>query len=295
VVIRLCNDLHSWTYALVDFATADFPVSAKYREALAGWSKITHHLWVWDYCVNFSHFLAPMPNWRVFDPSTRAYLENGVTGLMWQGNMSGLGTEAAPMRVWVLAKQLWDPSRDVSTLMADFIWAHYGAAAPAMAEYYNMVDRKWQEHMHDVGVDPLGMRYHPTTPFLSDGYVQEAQRILARAEALATGDEETRARVQLAKMPLLYTMLVHALGLQIHPWTLKPDDKYWVFKPDRRFVPQPPDREQLTRVLDEFEETARREHILFLAESPYDQPGTHLKAQIAAWRERLSALPDNSP
>src|SRR5690606_347253 len=62
VTIRLCNDLHAWRYPFVDFVTADFPRSTRFREAVVAWSKVCNNLTIWDYTVNFTHYSAPMPN-----------------------------------------------------------------------------------------------------------------------------------------------------------------------------------------------------------------------------------------
>ena len=39
------------------------------------------------------------------------------------------------MRSWVIAKLMWDPSRDVNALVEDFTLGHYGAAGPMLMEY----------------------------------------------------------------------------------------------------------------------------------------------------------------
>ncbi|MEI6501902.1 MAG: DUF4838 domain-containing protein, partial [Armatimonadota bacterium] len=62
VIVRLCNDLHSWRYPFTCFATDTKPESKRYRNAIIGWSKVADNLSIWDYFVNFSHYSAPMPN-----------------------------------------------------------------------------------------------------------------------------------------------------------------------------------------------------------------------------------------
>jgi hypothetical protein len=48
------------------------------------------------------------------------------------------------MRAWVIAKLTWDSSRDVSELIQDFAWGHYGNAA--LAEYDRLLQQTGQDY-----------------------------------------------------------------------------------------------------------------------------------------------------
>src|SRR3546814_18242834 len=54
----------------------------------------------------------PMPNMPVVTPNMRFYINHGARGIILQGSYHTLGGDNAPMRCWVWAKQLWDPSRE---------------------------------------------------------------------------------------------------------------------------------------------------------------------------------------
>ena len=54
-----------------------------------------------------------------------------VLGVMTQGGYQG-AAERDELKSWVIAKLLWDPSRDEGELANDFILGHYGKAAPAV-------------------------------------------------------------------------------------------------------------------------------------------------------------------
>ena len=49
------------------------------------WSAVHDRFSIWDYNVNFSHFLAPMPNMDVIADNIRFWVENKAEGVMTQG------------------------------------------------------------------------------------------------------------------------------------------------------------------------------------------------------------------
>ncbi|UCH34865.1 MAG: DUF4838 domain-containing protein, partial [Armatimonadota bacterium] len=255
VIVRLCNDLHSWRYPLCDFAAAPYPESERYRRAIIGWSKIADHLSIWDYTVNFSHYLAPMPNMHVIAPSVWFYIDHNVKGIMFQGAYQSPGAERMEMRCWVMAKLLWDPSRDVERLTQDFIWGYYGKAAPAIAEYYELLEQAGRERGQIINEKAIGIRYPMDSEFLSREFLDQATVLFDRAEAAARSDE-VRRRVQLARLPITYVKLSRG--------------------------PEFTGVEEYRALLDEFESIARREKITHLAEGPPD-----LDVRLQQWRDAL--------
>ena len=53
------------------------------------WSAVHDRIYVWDYNVNFSHYLAPMPNMDVIADNIRFWVENKAEGVMTQGGYQG--------------------------------------------------------------------------------------------------------------------------------------------------------------------------------------------------------------
>jgi len=250
VVVRLCDDLHSWRYPLIDFVSSPFPESKRYRDAIIAWSKIADNLSIWDYFVNFSHYLAPMPNMHVLQPSVRFYVEHNVKGIMFQGAYQSPGGERVPMRSWVMAKLLWDPSRNVGGLERDFASGYYEEAAPAIAEYYSLLERAGREQ-GDI-VNQQGIRYPMDTAFMSREFLDEATVLFDRAEAMAKSDEIKR-RVQLARLPITYVKLCRG--------------------------PEFTGADNYRALIDEFERVAHREKITHLAEGEPD-----VDAKLNEWR-----------
>ena len=139
VAIRLCNhsQILNWP---VDFTTSKHKDAKDYREQVLKWSKITKNLHIWEYTSNLPDILMPTPNMDMIATAIRYYVDHGVKGVLLQGNHGWTqNAERALMRVWVMSKLLWDPSRDVVALQNDFIRGFYGKAAPAIEAYYDIL------------------------------------------------------------------------------------------------------------------------------------------------------------
>jgi hypothetical protein len=247
VAIRLCTDRCMWAHPFTP--AEDSPV---FSEAMINWSKIHSRIHIWDYCVNFSHYPAPMPNMDVVAKNIRYFVAHHATGVMEQAAYQSPGGERDLMRSWVMAKLMWDPSRDVRALMLDFIWGYYGQAAPLIAEYEGLLRTSADQHLEFMKAPKGGIRYPMDSPFLSKDFLDKANVLFDRAERLAESDE-IRLRVEQARMPVMYVMLCRG--------------------PD--FVGA-----GYAALVDRFERIARRVKVTHLREGSPD-----LDEKLAAWRK----------
>lgn len=202
VVIQLCTDSHAPREPFL-------PVTAttKFQDALKGWEAMGARTLIWDYTVSFQHYSAVMPNLPIVADDIRFYVAHGASGVMLEGSYQGPGGADTPLKSWVWAKQLWDPSLETKPLMRDFVFGYYGAAAEPMWDYQMLQWRLWEkEHDHGMKSPPGGAGNLPSLPVFTDAFFDEAGAIFARAEALAT-DTETRRRVEIAKFPFAYTLI----------------------------------------------------------------------------------------
>jgi hypothetical protein len=270
IAIQLCNDLHSWRYPFTCFAEDTRPQSKRYRDAIVGWSKVCKNIYVWDYFVNFSHYLAPMPNMHVLKPSVDFYVAHNVKGIMFQGAYQGPG-ERSLMRSWVMAKLLWDPSRDVTALTEDFVRGYFEEACQPILDYYELLEQARKANMEAIHepaagkeqtdpdggcMDVGGIRYAMDSPFLSRGLIDQATALFDKAESLAKSDE-IRRRVQRERLPITYVKL----------------------RRGRSFT-----GEDYAKLVDEFEKEARREGITCLREGSPD-----LDKKLARYRSLIGA------
>jgi hypothetical protein len=234
VVIQLCTDSHAWKYP---FCFVD--ESQTFQNAMKAWNAIGADMYIWDYITDYPHHMLPYPNMNIVQHNIKFYMDHGAKGVMLQGNES-LGSENGPLRSWVWAKQLWDPSLDTKTLMRDFIYGYYGTAAEPIWKYNMMLWNIWEENHkkpHDLTKSGFNniLILEPAAPFMPDNpmyskeFLDTSTKFFDEAEALAK-DPETLQRVRVAKLSIIYTKLGQALGFypefgafQPGPWTKQPD------------------------------------------------------------------------
>ena len=249
VAIRLCNDaVGAWSRP---FTPAEQCDTAK---LVSAWGAVHNRIYIWDYNVNFSHYLAPMPNLDVMVANIRFWIKNHAEGVMLQGGYQG-PAERDQLKSWVSAKLLWNPACNEKALAHDFIQGHYGKAAPALEEYEALLQRMRADHTSEMASPAGGIRYPMDAPFFTKEFVAQATAIFARAEQLAAGDDALARRVERAELPLLYVKCVRG--------------------PEFVGAGYP-------QVVDRFERIARREKLQYLQEG-----GPDFEPKLAGYKGRI--------
>ncbi|MCP4643181.1 MAG: DUF4838 domain-containing protein, partial [bacterium] len=173
----------------------------EYVAMVERWSKVCNRIYAWDYGINFSHQIAPMPNMDTIASNIRFFVRNNAQGYMAQSNYESGCAEREWMRCWVISKLLWDPNRDVWDLMQDFVWGYYGNAAPAISKYYELLwNMQWPEEPKG------GIRFSMRDPAFSPEFLDQATALFDEAEALAES-EEIRRRVERERISIMYVKL----------------------------------------------------------------------------------------
>lgn len=194
VIVRLCSIEGNFREPL------DAPANAKFADDIRGWAKICDRLYIWDYTTDFAHYLQPHPNWFVLGPNVRFFAAHGVRGVFEQGAYQSHGAEFAELRAWVLARLLWDPRRDDRALIREFLEGYYGAAAPFLGRYLEL--------MHEASAGwNLTCFSRTDTPFHRFATLSRAEALWREAEAAVAGDAEVLARVQRGRLWLGYVWL----------------------------------------------------------------------------------------
>lgn len=193
VVIRLCSIECCFSH---DFLTC--PQNQEFVEDAQGWAAIAPHLYVWDYVVNFSHYVMPYPNFPVLKPNLQFFRDHNAIGVMEQAAYQSRGGEWAELRAYVISKLLWNPDHpDVEGIIDDFMYGYYGRAGQYVRDYFDLqhAQVKPETHIH------LGLR--PDDPLFSDAYVEQSEALFNEAEKVAD-NEEIRQRVEMARLPIMY-------------------------------------------------------------------------------------------
>jgi len=201
VVIRLCNDtVGSWAHPFTPAQNCDI------AKLIQAWSAVHDRIYIWDYHINFSHYFGPMPNIDVIASNIRFWVKNRAEGVMIEAAYNSIA-EADELKSWVEAKLMWDPRLDEDELVQDFIWGYYGKAAPALAEYNELLTKAGRDHAKDLYAPPGGIRYPMDVSFLSKAFLDQASAVFVRAKELAADDSALLKRVVRAELPILYVKL----------------------------------------------------------------------------------------
>ncbi|MCS7044110.1 MAG: DUF4838 domain-containing protein [Bryobacteraceae bacterium] len=200
------------------FATC--PRSAYFYRNLQAWSKITGQLYVWHYNTNFTHYLLPFPDFDELAADIPLYRRLGVKGLFMQGAYPpGGGGEMSWLRAWVIARLLWDPTRDASKLVDEFLEGVYGRAAGPLRKYFDLLHS-------EVRPAPAGRGLHLwifNVPDYSPRLLEEGMRLFDEAEKAAAG-EAVRRRIRKDRLSLEYLSLLWDLRYEVREGRYAPPD-----------------------------------------------------------------------
>jgi hypothetical protein len=202
VAVRLCSIECCFVHPL-----ATCPFNSSFVDDIKGWSRICNRLHIWDYVINYAHSIMPFPNLYVLKPNINFFIENGVTGIYEEANYYSKGGELAELRTYIMAKTLWDPSYDTDKVIDEFLAAYYGRGAAPLREYLNLI--------HDKAGNDLQTHVRIYTAPSATGYltpeiIARSVQLFDRAEAAVRDDPVRLHRVQVARLPLMYSQIALA-------------------------------------------------------------------------------------
>jgi hypothetical protein len=169
----------------------------RYGQQIAKWAAISDHLVVWDYLTNFNGggYLQPYPNLYAMADTIKHIAQypavKGYFGQQTGGARGPVGVGFDELRTWVGARLLWNPDEDVNDLIAEFVNGYYGAAAPYIGEYIELI----HQSLADSGA-ALTISTPIASPYLSFETMCQADGLFGQAEAAVSGDPAALNRVQ---------------------------------------------------------------------------------------------------
>jgi len=193
VVVRFCSIECCFAHPFTEC-----PENASFVEDTEGWARIAPHIYIWDYVVNFSHYIMPYPNFRVLKPNIQFFRDHNAIGIMEQAAYQSRGGEFAELRAYLISKLLWDPDHcDVNATINDFMYGYYGRSGQYVREYFDLLHGRLTPNTH------IHLGLQPDDTLFSDDFVREAEAIFDRAETVAD-TPEIRQRVEVARLPIMY-------------------------------------------------------------------------------------------
>ena len=192
VVVRLCSIECCFAH---DFKSC--PENQSFILDLQKWSAIAPHMYIWDYVVNFSHYIMPYPNFKVLQPNIQTFRENNSIGIMEQAAYQSRGGEFSELRAYLISKLLWNPDCDVENVIDDFMYGYYGRSGKYIRQYFNLLQGRItpETHIH------LGLS--PDDQIFTDQFIRDSYEIFNEAKKVADNNDILR-RVEMALLPLLY-------------------------------------------------------------------------------------------
>lgn len=191
VVVRLCSIECCVAH---DFECAE---NQSFLADLQNWSKLAPHLYIWDYVVNFNHYLLPLPNFNSLQPKIQSFQKNNAIGIMEQAAYQSRGGEFAELRAYLISKLLWNPECDTKEVISDFMAGYYGRSGKFVYQYFDLLQGLVTPHTHfQYGLTPTDQIY-------SEKLIEKAERLFAEAEKVADNEEVLR-RVEMAALPVMY-------------------------------------------------------------------------------------------
>ena len=190
---------------------ATCPNNADYKRRAEAWAEISKHLYIWHYIVDFTHYYNPFPNFRAMAEDARFYRDIGVEGIYLQGmGHSGGGGEFSLLRPYYGMKLLWNPDLDPLAIRKDFLEGYYGAAAPHIESYIEMLlDEVTDKDIH------MHLYTNPGQGYFSNEMLSAAEAHFDEAQEAIAGDEEVLERVKIARMPLTYARVFPRNGYEV--------------------------------------------------------------------------------
>lgn len=262
VIIQLCNDaVGAWAYPFTPARETEF------GKIVEQWSAIHNRIYIWDYVVNFSHYMAPMPNMDAVADNIKFYVDHHTEGIMTQGDYQSPGAERDWQRSWITAKLMWNTSRNADSLTRDFIFGHYGKAATYVWQYEKLLNQQKEKFKDELKKPKDGIRYGMDSPFLTLDFLKQATKLFDKAKEAAENNSILK-RIDLAYLPILYVKLSRGPS----------------------FI-----SEEYENNLNQFETIVTREKITHLKEGPPDVKQT-IDIWRKAWSEKTTSFiaePDN--
>ena len=184
------------------YATSTDTFNSEFRANIAQWRTQGRGLYVWDYATLFGMLPLICPDEKSYASNLRFYRDNGVKALFMQGCGAGRGSYLDAMKVWLLAKLMWNPDQDQEALEKDFTDGYYGAAAPLVREDLAAVRRVFLESGARLFCeDKMPLKQMP------ESYFAESRQRLTKALDAVAGDVDLEYHVKELLFSLDFTDL----------------------------------------------------------------------------------------
>ncbi|MBR5871157.1 MAG: DUF4838 domain-containing protein [Clostridia bacterium] len=156
VCVRLCSIECCFSHPLSDVSCEQ---NARFCRDILNWNEICNRIYIWDYVINFAHYIPTFPNLSVLRENMRFFAEHGVRGMYPEGaHNAALSGEFAELKAYLLAKLMWDPymsAEEYSRITDEFLAAFYGDGWRCIRAYLDMTEANTKGHHMGVYDKPM--------------------------------------------------------------------------------------------------------------------------------------------
>lgn len=189
VLIQLCT--------MVDYSQ---PLDSKLNQTvmnnLVAWSRMTDALFIWDYTVGFGNLHLPFPNTPVLKPNIQTFIAHKTIGLHEQGDLYNPEVSLVPLKTYLLAKLMWDPSQNQDQLTREFLNGYYGAAGKSLYAYLKLIE----DARARAGAKLTS--FAETAPYLTADVLVKAFALFDQAEKAVADKTTLLKRVKLQRLAI---------------------------------------------------------------------------------------------
>ncbi len=204
VYITLCSIECDFAHPL---AAGSNPENKAFKEDIEGWGKIARKIFIWHYVGNRDHYLMPNAEIETLVPNTKFFADNACAGIFNQGMHVGSGTDMVQLKMWLLAKAMWNPEADSRTLIEEFCNGFYGPGGAGVLKYLDAIHGvAHKQEFHN------GRRVHLNAPYLYPEVLAAAETALRQAENAVAGQPVFERRVRHAHMGVWYVLAKRGPG-----------------------------------------------------------------------------------
>ena len=207
VIVRLCDTGSNQASSIAE------PDNRAYYDCVMAWSKVTKHLFVWDYAITFSKGLTglPFPSEFHYGDLFRHYRAYNVSGIFWE-HEHPYKADMWELKFFLETKLMENPDLDCNALIERFMREYYGPAGGHVLAYRRYLDKIRREKNAFVSWFPQLSAFK----YISDEDATTCNKMLDAAEASVAGDARLLARVRRARLGLDRLMCLRSRSVMFH-------------------------------------------------------------------------------
>lgn len=175
-----------------------------FENLLNSWKILTDNIIVWDYAAQYTHFIAPYPNYYEIQKNLKLYNSYGIVGVYIQGS-GRHPSEFDELKSYLFSRLLWDVNADSKEIVQEFVYNYYGNAAKYVYDYINTLSDNFLSSNKNLRM--MGTPLDGADSYLSYGKLLEYEKTITQALRTVSGQKKYEDRVRKVLITIQYAIL----------------------------------------------------------------------------------------